>query len=78
MRCYCCNKVLSDYESTRKSINTGNYLDMCNRCYGTISNEILAIERSDLRHDDTDDTEGYTEDEPYDAMQQGKLFDDEN
>jgi hypothetical protein len=51
---------------------------MCNRCYGTISNEILAIERSDLRHDDTDDTEGYTEDEPYDAMQQGKLFDDEN
>ena len=32
MRCYCCNRVLSDYESTRKSATTGNYLDMCNKC----------------------------------------------
>jgi hypothetical protein len=78
MRCYCCNKVLSDYEATRKSVNTGKYLDMCNKCYGTISSDVLALERTDLRHDDTDDTEGYTEDEQYDAMQQGKLFDDEN
>lgn len=32
MRCYCCNRVLSDYESTRKSATTGSYLDMCNKC----------------------------------------------
>lgn len=32
MRCYCCNRVLSDYESTRKSATTGGYLDMCNKC----------------------------------------------
>jgi hypothetical protein len=52
MRCYCCNKALSDYEATRKSVSTGDFLDMCNKCYGSISSEVLAIERTDLRHED--------------------------
>ena len=55
MRCYCCNKALSDYEATRKSVSTGNFLDMCNKCYGSISGEVLALERTDLRHDDEDE-----------------------
>lgn len=55
MRCYCCNKALSDYEATRKSVTTGNFLDMCNKCYGTISGDVLAMERTDLRHDDQDE-----------------------
>ena len=32
MRCYCCNKNLSDYESTLRSATTGEFLDMCNNC----------------------------------------------
>lgn len=52
MRCVCCNKILSEFESTRKSINTGEYLDMCNRCYGTISNDVLSYERYDLFDDE--------------------------
>lgn len=32
MRCYCCNKNLSDYESTLRSETTGEYLDMCRAC----------------------------------------------
>jgi len=55
MRCYCCNKALSDYEATRKSVSTGQFLDMCNKCYGSISSEVLAIERTDLRHEDDDE-----------------------
>lgn len=55
MRCYCCNKALSDYEATRRSITTGQFLDMCNKCYGSISSDILALERSDLRHEDEDE-----------------------
>ena len=55
MRCYCCNKALSDYEATRKSVTTGQFLDMCNKCYGSISGDILAIERTDLRHEDEED-----------------------
>lgn len=32
MRCYCCNKNLSDFESSIKSLATGDYLDMCTKC----------------------------------------------
>jgi len=35
MRCYCCNKNLSDKESTLKSATTGQYLDMCIPCLVT-------------------------------------------
>lgn len=54
MRCRCCDKKLSDFEATRKSINTNEYLDMCNRCYNTISNQVLSYERYDL-YDDEDE-----------------------
>jgi len=32
MRCVCCNKNLNDYESTLKSLATGDFLDMCKKC----------------------------------------------
>ena len=32
MRCQCCNRNLSDYESTLKSMATGKYLDICLSC----------------------------------------------
>ena len=32
MRCCCCNSNLNDYESTLRSIRTGDYLDMCRKC----------------------------------------------
>lgn len=31
-RCVCCNKNLSDFEATRRSASTGEFLDMCNNC----------------------------------------------
>ena len=57
MRCYCCNKILSDFEATRKSVSTGEYLDMCNKCYATIKDEIKAEERYDLYDGDEDKLE---------------------
>lgn len=57
MRCYCCNKMLSDFEATRKSVNTGEYLDMCNKCYATIKDELHAEERYDLFDGDEDQLE---------------------
>ena len=56
MRCYCCNKILSDFEATRKSIKTNEYLDMCNKCYNTISDDLLTYERSDL-YDEAEDSD---------------------
>jgi hypothetical protein len=48
MRCICCDKNLNDFESTRKSVSTGEYLDMCNKCYSTISDDLLSEVRYDL------------------------------
>ena len=58
MRCCACNKNLSDFESTRKSITTGEYLDLCNGCFSGVG--IVSQDREDLRdvevtEDDTDD-----------------------
>jgi len=33
MKCQCCDKLLSDYESTRKYPESSVYLDMCSTCY---------------------------------------------
>ena len=58
MRCIACNKNLSDFESTRKSTVTGEYIDLCNGCYSGVG--IISEDREDLRdvevtEDDTDD-----------------------
>ena len=65
MRCQCCDKNLNDYESTRKSVSTGEYLDMCNKCYSTISDDLLSEVRYDLydgNEEDEYDEGDYDED----------------
>lgn len=54
MRCYCCNVELSDFEATRKSATTGQFLDVCNGCYYHIKEDVCTIERIDLRHEEDD------------------------
>lgn len=49
MRCLACNKILNDFETTRKSSETKEYLDLCNNCYQGICSDVLAEERDDLR-----------------------------
>ena len=44
MRCVACNCVLTDFEATRKGVNTGEYIDLCNKCLSTISEEVETIE----------------------------------
>lgn len=48
MRCVACNCVLTDFEATRKGVNTGEYIDLCNKCYSTIAADIDVTEREDL------------------------------
>ena len=59
MHCCACDALLSDFESTRKSETTGDYLDLCNRCYETIADVIDVDERMDLL--DYEDEREYTE-----------------
>jgi len=69
MRCVACNKALNDYESTRKSATTGEYLDLCNSCFHAIDQDIEAIARPDLI-----DEESFEDDVELDDLQ-GDLFD---
>jgi len=50
MRCFCCNKNLSDYESTLRSATTGDFLDMCKRCMEDL--DIPALKNT---HDDQEE-----------------------
>lgn len=57
MRCCACNRLLNDFESTRKSKTTGEYLDLCNKCYGTVQQDLATDIRSDLPEDEVPDDE---------------------
>ena len=32
MRCVACDKIMTDYELTKKFSNSGEFVDMCNEC----------------------------------------------
>lgn len=62
MRCTCCNKRLSDYETTLKHAATGEYLDTCLGCLSEIAHDVpMPVKaRKDLIpdmdiHDDVDE-----------------------
>ena len=46
MRCLSCDRELSDFEATRKLGETGEFLDLCNKCLSASD-----IEKTDDRFD---------------------------
>jgi len=56
MRCKACNKLLSEFESVRKSKDTGEFVDLCNTCYTHVRDDVQVIENYSLLHlqDDVD------------------------
>lgn len=67
---------MSDYEATRKSVTTGDFLDMCNKCYSTISGDVLALERTDLKHDDEEEPDYDDESNYFTSWNEKPLGDD--
>ncbi len=55
-RCRACDVILTDYEMTRKSSVTGEYVDLCNKCFSYIRHDVNSKERLDLK-DISDDCE---------------------
>lgn len=49
MRCLACDTILTDFEATRKSRESGHYVDLCNRCFLPIKGVFKVDEREDLR-----------------------------
>ena len=65
MHCSTCNRLLTDYESTRKNAVTGKYFDLCKVCFEDIKPFVKVLDRKDLiteadldddPEDDSDDT----------------------
>lgn len=48
MRCKACDSALSDREATRKSVRTGEYLDLCDTCLDTIKEYVIFTENDEL------------------------------
>jgi hypothetical protein len=44
MKCSCCDVILSTRESVRKFKSSGEYVDMCDKCLSTISDDVTVIE----------------------------------
>ena len=47
MRCLSCNTILNDYESTRKYLQSDEFIDLCGRCFSETDID-YSIERTDL------------------------------
>ena len=44
MRCKACNKVLNDFELTRKFSNSGEFVDLCSGCGKFLVEDEITIE----------------------------------
>jgi len=51
MRCAACNEVLTDYESTVRSVFSREYVSLCKWCLGTIKTDCVAIGNINLMSD---------------------------
>lgn len=44
MRCLSCDRRLNDRESTRKYSSSGTFIDLCNRCFAYIADEVPSVD----------------------------------
>ena len=59
MKCLCCDRLLTDYESTRKHAVTGSFIDLCQQCFKAVqaASHLPTKDRKDLiSSDDIDDS----------------------
>lgn len=59
MHCRACEVELNDFETTRK-YSDGSYVELCNRCFSYIADEVETIPRVDLMSE-ADNIESYTD-----------------
>ena len=54
MRCRACDAALTNKEATRKYASTGEFLDLCDDCFETISEDIEVVDGHDVPEEDDD------------------------
>ena len=58
MHCVACNKLLTDFESTRRNAVTKDFVDLCKVCFEDVKGLFPVIERKDLVTQSDLDLEG--------------------
>lgn len=62
MHCSCCDRLLTEFESTRRNANTFQFIDLCKVCFEDVKPFVPTIDRKDLI------TEADLDDEPEDNL----------
>jgi hypothetical protein len=60
MHCSCCDRLLTEFESTRRNANTFQFIDLCKICFEDVKPYVPTIDRKDLISEadlDVDDDE---------------------
>lgn len=81
MRCVCCNNILTPYESSFKSTNSGQYIDMCTKCFSFVRDDVDVTVNRTLEHEDGTDFANYIdsdEDSSYDNYYDTEDYDEEH
>lgn len=56
MKCLACDKILTDYEATRKFSGSKEFVDLCNHCfYSGVNDDTSTTEREDLTEENYDE-----------------------
>ena len=58
MHCVACDRLLSEFEATRKNAMTMEYIDLCKVCFEDVKGLFPVIERKDLVTESDLDLEG--------------------
>lgn len=48
MHCSCCDRLLTEFESTRRNANTFQFIDLCKVCFEDVKAFVPTIDRKDL------------------------------
>lgn len=75
MHCVACNKLLTDFESTRRNAITKDFVDLCKVCFEDVKGLFPVIERKDLVTESDLDLEGDDDSVNSREMNTGELGD---
>ena len=48
MHCTCCDRLLTEFEATRRNANTFQFIDLCKVCFEDVKPFVPTIDRKDL------------------------------
>ena len=54
MHCRSCDTLLTDFETSRRSLVTGEYIEICQQCFQSIKGDCLAFGNPSLIGDNED------------------------